>query len=103
MLNQEFEWEDLRFLINSKVSYDATPSFVNDPVKTVLPGKTVLYRLGPPVTFGIFNGVWWTPDIVFQQIIASANSSDHMRQEWQNILAMPEPTRYRSRDPLKKR
>jgi hypothetical protein len=92
MLNQEYEWNDVRYQINRRISYDVDLSFVGRPVKEQLPSGTLLYRLDFPVVSGIFMKVWWMKEAAFHRIfdIAGFTPSD-LRQEWQNSLALRKP------------
>ena len=54
MLNQEYEWHDVRYQINRQISYDVDLSFNGRPVKEQLPSGTPLYRLDFPVFSAVF-------------------------------------------------
>jgi hypothetical protein len=92
VLNQEYEWSDVRYQINRRISYDVDLSFNGRPSKELLPAGTELYRLDFPVVFGIFMKVWWMKEAAFRQIFDGAASSPSvLRQEWQNSLALRKP------------
>jgi hypothetical protein len=92
MLNQEYEWHDVRYQINRQISYDVDLSFNGRPVKEQLPSGTPLYRLDFPVFSAVFMKVWWMKEATFHRIFdrASLSPSD-LRQEWQNSLALRKP------------
>ncbi len=92
MLNQEYEWQDVRYQVNRQISYDVDLSFTGRPVKEQLPSGTPLYRLDFPVFFAVFMKVWWMKEPTFHRIFhrASLSPSD-LRQEWQNSLALRKP------------
>jgi hypothetical protein len=92
MLNQEYEWSDVRYQINRRISYDVNLSFVTRPDKEQLPAGTALYRLDFPVVLGIFMKVWWMKEEAFHILFDKADSSPAaLRQEWQNTLALMKP------------
>lgn len=92
MLNQEYEWNDVRYQINRRISYDVDLSFNCRPTKEHLPARTVLYRLDFPVAFGIFMKAWWMKEATFHRIFAGGGlTSSALRQEWQNSLALRKP------------
>jgi hypothetical protein len=92
MLNQEYEWQDVRYQINRRISYDVDLSFNGRPVKEQLRSGTPLYRLDFPVFFAVFMKVWWMKEQAFHHIFhrASLSPSD-LRHEWQNSLALRKP------------
>ena len=97
MLNEQYEWFDVQYPINHVVSplmgRDVSLSFVGTPAKKELLPGTVLYRLDIPVVLGIFMRVWWMKEPVFYRLFARAGSSSSaLRREWQNRLAMSEPS-----------
>ena len=92
MLNQDYELNDVRYLFNSRISYDVGLSFVGRAVKELLPAGTVLYRLDFPIVFGIFMKVWWMKEPAFHRLFDRARTdSSALRQEWQNSLALKKP------------
>lgn len=92
MLNQEYEWSDVRYQINRRISYDVALSFDSRPVKELLVPGTALYRLDFPVFFGIFMKVWWMKEAAFHRIFDRGGSTPSaLRQEWQNDLALKKP------------
>ena len=44
MLNQEYEWNDVRYQINRRISYDVDLSFNCRPTKEHLPGEAMCFR-----------------------------------------------------------
>ena len=94
MLNERYEWRDVRYQINRRISYDVDLSFVGRPAREELPSGTTLYRLDFPIVFGIFMRVWWMKEAVFQRIFDRAGSSSSaLRREWQNSLALRKPSK----------
>lgn len=92
MLNEAYEWQDIRYQINRRISYDVSLSFHSRPVKEQLPAGTVLFRLDFPVVFGVFMKAWWMREAVFDRIFTrSGLSSSALRQEWQDTLALRKP------------
>jgi hypothetical protein len=92
ILNQEYEWSDVRYQISRRISYDVDLSFDGRPVKEQLRSGTVLYRLDCPVVLGIFVKVWWMKEAAFHRIFDRAGlTSSALRQEWQNSLALKKP------------
>jgi hypothetical protein len=92
MLNEQYDWTDVRRLINRRISYDVDLSFNGRPAKETLPAGSLLYRLDFPVVIGIFMKVWWMKEGAFQRIFERAGASpSDLRQEWQNSLALRKP------------
>ena len=103
MLNQEYEWSDVRYQISRRIgcdrheisrriSYDVSLSFDGRPAKEQLPSGTALYRLDFPVVSGIFMKVWWMKEAAFYRLFDRAGlTSSALRQEWQNSLALRKP------------
>lgn len=92
MLNQEYEWRDVRYQVNRRISYDVDLSFVSQPDKKLLNPGTALYRLDFPVCFGIFMKVWWMKEDAFHRIFERGGfSPSALRREWQNSLALKKP------------
>jgi hypothetical protein len=92
MLNQQYEWHDVRYPINRRISYDVELSFNGMPEKRQLPLGTTLYRLDFPVVFGIFMKVWWMQETAFQHIFGrSGLTHSELRREWQNSLSLKKP------------
>ncbi len=92
ILNQEYEWSNVRYQVNRKVSYDVDLSFNASPEKELLSSGSVLYRLDFPIVFGIFAKVWWMKEAVFLRMFHRvAPTSSALRQEWQNTLALKKP------------
>ena len=116
VLNEEYSFGDVRYLISSKVgermparnadgnkpvvnpslpnlrqiSYDVGLSFVTHPDKKLFEPGTVLVRLDFPVNLALFMCVWWMRREVLEHILRSADSdSAALRREWQNVAAMP--------------
>jgi hypothetical protein len=110
ILDEQYEWSDVRFEIsgrtafdvgrstNRQMSYDVSLSFADRPRprKEKLPAKTVLYRLDFPVVLGIFAKAWWMKEDAFHRIFEAGNENSRaLRREWQNNLAMPKPRKGR--------
>jgi hypothetical protein len=94
MLNQQYEWSDVRYQISRRIGYDVGLSFDDRPVKEQLPSGTVLYRLDFPVVLGIFMRVWWMKEAVFYRIFEKAGPTPSaLRREWQNSLALSKPSK----------
>jgi len=94
MLNEEYEWTDVRFQISRRISYDVDLSFNDRPAKELLPSGTVLYRLDFPVVLGIFMKVWWMKEAAFYRVFDRAGPTPSaLRQEWQNSLALRKPAK----------
>jgi hypothetical protein len=92
MLNQEYDWKDIRYQIDRRISYDVELCFTGRPRKDELLSGTVLYRLDFPVVMGVFAKAWWMKEEAFHRIFArAAQSTSALRQEWQNSLALPKP------------
>ncbi|MCX6628375.1 MAG: hypothetical protein NTW28_12185 [Candidatus Solibacter sp.] len=94
MLNQEYEWDNVRYQINRRISYDVDLSFDGRPAKEQLPSGTLLYRLDFPIVFGVFMKVWWMKETAFHRIFDQAGlTASDLRQEWQNRLALKKPAK----------
>jgi hypothetical protein len=91
MLNQGYEWSDVRYQVNRRISYDVDLSFDRRPAKEQLLTGTVLYRLDFPIVFGVFMKAWWMKEAVFHRIFDRSLTSSALRQEWQNSLALRKP------------
>ena len=61
----------------SEVSYDSRASFEGVPAKTLLSPGTQLYRLVYIANDRPFDGPWWIPQIVFEELRNDANGSQH--------------------------
>ncbi len=91
-LNQEYDWPDVRYQINRRISYDVDLSFNGRPAKEMLPAGTTLYRLDFPVVFGIFMKAWWMKEAALHRIFdRGGDTPTDLRQEWQNSLALRKP------------
>jgi len=91
MLNQEYEWHDMR-PIRKGIDYDVRLSFNGRPVKEQLAPGTILYRLDHPIVLGIFGKVWWMREAAFHRIFDRAGGTPSaLRREWQNSLSMGKP------------
>jgi hypothetical protein len=94
ILNAEYTFADVRYIINSSVSYDAGPSFADYPRKVLLPVGRILARLDPAQIFGIFNKVWWMDREEFRKLMLLADETDTpLRTVWQQSQAMPKLNR----------
>lgn len=76
-LNQELGFDEVRWAITRKRSYDSRQSFQGSPQKKLLPAGTRLFRLVPITTGAYFDAVWWMPENVFKELHADANRSSH--------------------------
>jgi hypothetical protein len=94
ILNEEYSFSDVRYLINRKISYDAGLSFIGYPQKVKLEKGTVLVRLDFQVILGIFMRAWWMRPDTLQAILKSADpSAAALRREWQHRQAMPKASK----------
>jgi hypothetical protein len=108
ILNDEYEWGDVRYQISNRydrddhsrqVSYDVALSFEGIPEKQRLEPGVKLYRIDFPIVFGIFTRVWWMKEAAFYRIFKRANSSSSaLRREWQHSLAMGKPRKGKKGD-----
>ena len=93
-LNEDYEWNDVQYQINSQASYDVDLSFNGLPKRQILRPLTELYRLDFPVVLGIFMKVWWMKKGAFDRVFKRGGSSPSaLRREWENRLALSEPGR----------
>jgi len=76
-LNQELGFDEVRWLTMRKTSYDALLSFRDMPSKVLLPVGTKLFRLVALAAGNEFDGVWWTPESVFNEVRMQVNSASH--------------------------
>ena len=84
-LNQEFDFDEVRWATMRKLkdiagrptSYDSRQSFHGAPKKLLLPAGTLLYRLVYLPTGQYFDGVWWMPKDVFDELHQDANRAGH--------------------------
>lgn len=119
ILNEEYEFGDVRYLISSKsgvkmparkadgtmpesppspkigqISYDVGLSFVTHPDKILLDVGTILLRLDFPVNLALFMGVWWMRREVLEGLLRGADAdSAALRREWQHAAAMPKASK----------
>lgn len=93
ILNQGYEWHDVRYQISRRLSYDVDLCFEGTPTKELLAPATELYRLDFPVVLGCFTKLWWMKEAAFHRIFEQADSASSLRQEWQARLAMSKPTK----------
>jgi hypothetical protein len=92
LLNQQYEWRDVRYQISHRFSYDVALSFDGIPAKEKRLSGTLLYRLDFPIVFGIFMKAWWMKEPVFRRVFDRGRlSASALRQEWQNSLALKKP------------
>lgn len=115
ILNAEYNFDDVRYLISSKaaermrprhcdgkrpseklppdirpISYDVELSFIGRPDKKLLDAGTVLERLDFSVSFGLFMNVWWMREPVMEGIVHNCDpTSAALRRAWQNLTALP--------------
>ena len=76
-LNQELSFDEVRWSTMRKTSYDSLRSFRGAPQKVLLPAGTTLYRLVPMANANSFEGVWWMPKAVWDELRNDANRSSH--------------------------
>ena len=77
LLNQDLGFDEVRWAISRRVSYDSGLSFVGSPNKTRLSQGTHLFRLVHMMGAHPFDGVWWMPKQVFEEILRDANQAQH--------------------------
>lgn len=77
VLNQALGFDEVRWATTRKTSYDAMPAFAGMPQKTRLEPRTRLFRLLRMATGMYFDGVWWMPAQVFDELRAQTNRSQH--------------------------
>ncbi len=94
LLNEEYSFADVRYLINRKVSYDVELSFISLPQKTLYPKGSILCRLDFPIVLGLFSRVWWMEKDVLADILKTASpGGSALRMEWQHQQAMPKASK----------
>lgn len=94
ILNQEYSFSDVRYLINTRHSNDVELCFTHYPRKVRLEAGASLVRLDFPVLFGIFMKLWWMRQDALQSILHSADSNFvSLRQAWQHQQAMPKASK----------
>lgn len=76
-LNQKLGFDEVRWATFRKTSYDSRASFLGIPRKELFLPGTLLYRLLTLPTGKYFDGVWWIPKGVFDQLHHDANQSNH--------------------------
>jgi hypothetical protein len=76
-LNQGIGFDEVRWATTRKTSYDARISFLGTPKKELLFSGTRLYRLLHLPNGRYFDGVWWMPKDVFNEIHHEANQATH--------------------------
>jgi|ERR1039458_2145748 hypothetical protein len=90
LLNESYSFGDVRYAINSRISYDVELTFTIFPEKVRLEAGTVLVRLDFPVIFGLFMKAWWMKLSVMQMMLDRSNSrAVALRMEWQHSQALP--------------
>ena len=77
LLNQELDFDEVRWATMRKTSYDSRKSFEGNPRKILLPSGTLLYRLVYLPNGRYFEGVWWMPKAVFDELHEDANKAGH--------------------------
>jgi hypothetical protein len=76
-LNQNLDFDEVRWATMRKTSYDSRRSFQGAPEKVLLPVGTRLYRLVPIVTGKYLDEVGWMPSDVFEELHNDANKAGH--------------------------
>ena len=90
LLNESISFGDVRYAINSRISYDVELCFAALPAKVRLEAGTLLSRLDFPVVFGLFMKPWWMNRNVMQTMLKSADpGSAALRMAWQHSQALP--------------
>jgi len=113
-LNEEYDFNDVRYLISSKagvlmpaggtdekalgkkqqISYEVGLSFLSRPDKKLFEPGTRLVRLDFPVNFALFMAVWWMRREIMDLMLRSSDvGAAALRREWQNLAAMPKPNK----------
>jgi hypothetical protein len=76
-LNQDISFDEVRWATMRKTSYDSRASFGSVPDKTLLSSGTRLYRLVYIANDRPFDGPWWIPKLVFEELRNDASGSQH--------------------------
>lgn len=76
-LNQELGFDEVRWATLRKTSYDSRGAFQSAPDKQLLPLGSRLFRLVPMTNGRYFEGFWWMPQSVFEQLHTDANRAAH--------------------------
>jgi hypothetical protein len=76
-LNQSLGFDEVRWATLRQTSYDSRIAFHGMPVKTRLNSCTKLFRLLRMATGTYFDGVWWMPQSVFEELHNEASRSTH--------------------------
>ncbi len=93
-LNQEMQFDEVRWATYRKASYDARLSFTGEPRKVLLPARTRLCRLVPLFGGNPFESPWWMPKETFESMIgvnqrAAHGSGAQLRNLLVEGLALP--------------
>jgi hypothetical protein len=94
LLNESTSFSEVRYVINSRISYDVEAAFVGFPQKVLLIAGTRMARLDFPVVFGIFTKAWWTPHGFMQKVLAETKAeAAALRLQWQHSQALPKASK----------
>ena len=76
-LNQDLQFDDVRWKIMQQIGEDSLVSFQGAPIKTLLPAGTRLYRLLRRADGRYFNESWWMTKKVFVELYEAATRPKH--------------------------
>ncbi len=76
-LNQDLQFDEVRWSTDGKSSYDARLSFAGEPRKVLLPAGRQLYRLVPLFGGNPFESPWWMPEETFESMIGVNQRAAH--------------------------
>ncbi len=81
--------------VHKAISYDVGLSFIDHPVKTLLPAGTSLVRLDFPIDFALFMKVWWMRTEVLNALLHPCDpDAAALRREWQKCgCALPKASK----------
>ncbi len=89
-LNQSLGFDEVRWAIAQKTSYDSRLAFALSPCKKYLPVGMKLFRLLQLATGTYFNGVWWMPEPVFTELQHDAKGSGRLFRNYvAQFMALP--------------
>ncbi len=93
-LNQDLEFDEVRWATMRKTSYDSRMAFRGAPQKELLPSGTHLFRLVRLVTGDNFGSPWWMPERTFSAIRDQAERAKHgggplFRNYVAQLMALP--------------
>lgn len=92
ILNQEFGFDEVRWAVSRRTSYDVGSGFTGTPRKSRLEAGAKLYRLDLLADGKHFLQVWWTPEEVYRKLLRQGEkTSEAFRQRAEAALALPKP------------